>query len=82
MTLKVRIKLHEIMGKRRLNQSDVSRMTGISIQSIGKIFHEKVKELKFETLEKLGEGLNCNISDLLEFEEVPEKKSIVKKDKK
>ena len=60
-------KLSEIMGKRRINMSQLSRMTGLSRGAVFNIYHEKTSNIDFETMDKLCRALKCSVGDLFEF---------------
>ncbi len=54
------------MGKKKVTIEQVSQATGISRNTISKLYHDKdLTGIKFDTLEKLCEYFGCNISDLL-----------------
>jgi putative transcriptional regulator len=50
-----------------MKMSDLSRRTGIAKNSLSDLYHEKVKGVQFETLDKICKALNCSISDVLEY---------------
>ena len=54
-----------------MKMSELSRQTGIAKNSLSDLYHEKVKGVQFETLDKICHALNCSIADLLEY--VPDK---------
>jgi putative transcriptional regulator len=57
------------MGERKLHQADVVRGTGISKRIINELYHEKNKMIAFSTLEKLCSFFECNVGDILTYEE-------------
>lgn len=63
----VKIHLSRILGERRITQKKLSEMTGISQNSITKIYHEKVKGIDFNSIEKICTALDIEIKDLLEI---------------
>lgn len=53
--------------------SDLMKLSGISRNSINKLYKEsKIETAKLETLFKLCDTFNCKLSDLIEY--VPEEK--------
>jgi putative transcriptional regulator len=50
-----------------MKMSKLSRQTGIAKNSLFDLYHEKVKGVQFETLDKICKALNCSISELLEY---------------
>jgi DNA-binding Xre family transcriptional regulator len=55
------------MGERKMSIQDVHKQTGISRTTLTDIYYEKIKQMKFETIEKLCKAFNCKIGDLLEL---------------
>ena len=67
----IQILLSRLLGERKMKMSELSRQTGIAKNSLSDLYHEKVKGVQFETLDKICHALNCSIADLLEY--VPDK---------
>ncbi len=63
----IKIHLSRILGERRITQKKLFEMTGISQNSISKIYNEKVKGIDFDTIEKICTALDIEIKDLLEI---------------
>ena len=66
----IKVKLSAILGERRIKQSALVEMTGLSSLTINKLYHENVESIRFETLIRLCKALDCQVSDLLEY--IPE----------
>lgn len=47
------------------NKSDVARKTGLSRQTIIKIFNGTQKNPKIETIQKIAHALDCSVDELL-----------------
>lgn len=62
----IKCHLSKLIGERKLSIQKVHEATGISRTTLTDIYHEKVKQMKFETMQKLCDFLNCNVGDLLE----------------
>lgn len=63
----IKIRLSRIMGDCRKNIQKVSEETGLSRNTISMLYNEKAKRIDFQTLDKLCECLNCEISDIIEY---------------
>lgn len=61
--------LRRLMADRKIDDiSDLMKMSGISRNSINKLYKETVIETtKLETLFKLCDTFNCKLSDLIEY---------------
>ncbi|GHO85223.1 hypothetical protein KSZ_32290 [Dictyobacter formicarum] len=55
-----------------MKMAELSRKTGISKNALSLLYYEKTDSIRFETLAKLCDALNCQVSDLLEY--IPEDK--------
>ncbi len=64
----IRINLSTILGKKRITQADLSRKTGIRPATINEMYHEMTERINLVYLDKICEALECDISDLLEYE--------------
>lgn len=62
----IKCHLSRLLGEKRMKISDVSRITGISRQALTDLYYERVKGIRFDTLELLCLGLNCQVEDILE----------------
>ena len=69
----IKIYLSVLMGQKKVNLQNVSDATGLSRPTISNMYHEKIKSVNFETLEKLCTYFECKLSDLIEF--IPEEDS-------
>lgn len=47
------------------NKSEIARKTGLTRQTVVKIFNGVQKNPKLETLQKIAKTLNCTVDDLL-----------------
>lgn len=59
--------LSEIMGRKRLKIADVVAGTGLAINTVSGLYHDKVKRVDLETLDKLCDFLEVGIGDILEY---------------
>lgn len=56
------------MGEKKLKISDLSRDTGINRGTITRMYQETAERIELDVLDKLCNYLNCNVSDLFEFQ--------------
>ena len=52
-----------------MKMAELSRLTGINKNALSELYYEKVKAVRFETLDKICRALGCKIEDLLEYQE-------------
>ncbi len=65
----IRIHLGRLLGERKMKMAELSRLTGINKNALSELYYEKVKAVRFETLEKICRALGCRLEDLLEYQE-------------
>ena len=61
----IRILLSELLGKKRLAQSDLARKTGIRKNTINDLYWELTDRVSLEHLDLICEALGCELSDLI-----------------
>ena len=64
--------MRKIRESRQISQSELSKMSGVSLRSI-QLYEQKVNDIdkaQAQTLYKLAHALGCSIEDLLENPEV------------
>ncbi len=59
--------LSKIMGEKRINMRELHRNTGLSTNTIFRLYHNKTSNINFITLAKLCKALDCSVSDILEY---------------
>ena len=64
----VKIIIHEVLTTQCKSAYWLSKQTGISQFSIGKIVKGKTTSIKFDLLEKICLALNCEVGDILKIE--------------
>lgn len=67
--MKLITNLSTIMGKQRINQSELSRKTGIRQATIFQYYNDYWISIKREHIEKICHALNCTVSELFVFED-------------
>ncbi|MDD7350574.1 MAG: helix-turn-helix domain-containing protein [Christensenellales bacterium] len=63
------IKLHldEMMLKRKISLNELSEKIGLTLANTSNIKTGKIKAIRFSTLDKICEVLDCQPSDILEY---------------
>jgi len=61
------INLDVEMAKQKMKLTELSDRVGISIQNLSVLKTGKAKAIRFSTLEKLCEALDCTPGDLIEY---------------
>ncbi|MFB5192021.1 helix-turn-helix domain-containing protein [Alicyclobacillus fastidiosus] len=64
----IRVKLSELLGKRRKKVTELAEATGIHHNTLYRLYHEDSTRVDLAVLEKLCEYFNCRIEDLLEYD--------------
>ena len=59
--------LSRILGEKRMKMTELCRLTGLSKNTIYRMYHELTTTFNLETVDKLCNALDCNIQDLFEF---------------
>lgn len=60
------VNIDVMLAKRKMSVTELSERVGISITNISLLKNGKVKGLRFETLDKICEVLDCQPADILE----------------
>jgi putative transcriptional regulator len=69
------VNLDVMLARRKMRSRDLAARIGIAEQNLSLLKSGKVKGVRFETLEKICEVLECQPGDLLEYRpEAPEDK--------
>jgi len=59
--------LSMLMGIKRINIAELSRMTKLDFRTISNLYHDKTKGIDFDTLNKICWALECNAAELFEY---------------
>ncbi|AWB45299.1 Cro/Cl family transcriptional regulator [Paenibacillus sp. CAA11] len=65
----IKVHLSRIMGEKRVNIAELSRMTGLHRNGITRLYNEDTDGVKFETLDKICKVLGCRVGDVIEYVE-------------
>lgn len=63
------VNLDVMLAKRKMKVSDLAEQVGITLANISILKNGKAKAVRFETLDKICEVLECQPGDLLEYQE-------------
>lgn len=61
------VNLDVMLAKRKMRLIDLGEKIDISIPNLSILKTSKAKAIRFSTLEKICEALDCQVSDLLEY---------------
>ncbi len=65
------VNLDVIMAKRKMSSGELAERIGITPANLSILKNNKAKAIRFSTLEKICEALDCQPSDLLEYVKEP-----------
>ena len=60
-------KLSSLMGEKRYNIQYIYENTGIARATISNLYHDRVKRVDFETLNRLCELFDCVAGDIIQY---------------
>lgn len=56
-----------LLARKKLDKSDIVKMTGLDNHTINKIYKNKTTKISFSTLNKLCYALECTIDDIFSY---------------
>ena len=62
----IRIKLSEVLGRKKMTRKKLSELIGVRPNTIGDLYNEKVRKIDLDLLDRMCTVLACSVSDLLE----------------
>lgn len=62
------VNLDVMMAKRKMSLSELSEKVGITLANLSILKNNKAKAIRFSTLEAICEALDCQPSDLFEYQ--------------
>ena len=65
---KIIFRLDRMMVERKISLNELAERVGISNVNLSKIKNNKVTAVRFSTLAAICDALDCQVSDLLEFQ--------------
>ncbi|EGO88322.1 helix-turn-helix transcriptional regulator [Clostridium botulinum C] len=63
----VKFILKETLEKKDITRYKLSKLTGIDYNTLSKMFNNQATQIKLDTLNKLCNALDCEITDILEL---------------
>lgn len=63
----IKIKLSDLLGKHKMNQKTLSKLTNIRPATISKMYYEEVKRIDIKHINNICKAFECEISDLFEY---------------
>ena len=61
-------RLSRLLGERRMKLSELARLSGVSYQTLWKLYHDKTERADFETLNAICRALGVGVGDILEYQ--------------
>jgi putative transcriptional regulator len=71
--LPIIINLDVMLARRKMKLNDLADLIGITPQNLSVLKTGRARAIRFTTLEKLCEVLDCRPGDILDFEKIPDK---------
>jgi len=62
-------RLDRVLADRKMQLSELSEQVGVSLANLSNLKTGKVRAIRFSTLDKICEVLQCQPGDLLEYEQ-------------
>lgn len=69
----IKCRLSEILGRKRINIKQLSRMTGLAYPTVWNLYHEKTMRPDLRVVEQICQVLECQVGDLFEYVETKSK---------
>lgn len=63
----IRVNLDVMLAKRKMSVTELSERVGITMANLSILKNEKAKAIRFSTLDKICEVLECQPGDILEY---------------
>ena len=65
--MSIRINLDVVLAKKKMSVTELSEKVGITMANISILKNGKAKAIRFKTLDKICEVLECQPGDILEY---------------
>lgn len=65
---KIIVNLDVELAKNKMSLTELSEKVGITLPNLSILKNNKAKAIRFSTLEKICESLNCDVCDILKYE--------------
>lgn len=63
----IRIKISELLGVHKMTRKKLAELIGVRPNTIGDMYHENIKKIDVDVLNKICKTLNCKVEDILEY---------------
>ena len=64
----IRVNLDVMIAKRKMSVTELSEKVGITMANMSILKNGKAKAIRFSSLEKICEALDCQVGDILVYE--------------
>lgn len=64
---KIVVNLDVVLAKRKMSMTELANEVGVTIANLSVLKNNKAKAVRFSTLEKICEVLDCQPGDILEY---------------
>ncbi|MDO5063008.1 MAG: helix-turn-helix transcriptional regulator [Peptostreptococcaceae bacterium] len=64
----IKVNLDVIMAMRKMSVTELSERVGITMANMSILKNGKAKAIRFSTLEKICEALDCEVGDIIIYE--------------
>ena len=71
----IRIKISDLLGKHKMNQKTLSKITKIRPNTISKMYYEEIKRIDIKHIDSLCKAFDCEISELFEYIPTPDEEN-------
>jgi len=61
-------RLSRLLGERRMKLSELARLSGVSYQTLWKLYHDKTERADYATLDAICRTLDVGVGDILEYQ--------------
>ncbi len=65
--MRIIVNLDVMLAKRKMKLQDLAEAVGITVQNLSILKTGRAKAVRFSTLERICDALNCQPGDILEF---------------
>jgi len=60
-------RLSRLLGERRMKLSELAKLSGVSYQTLWKLYHDKTERADYATLNAICRALGVGVGDILEY---------------
>lgn len=63
----IRCNLSRLMGERKMNISDVARLSGLNRSTVSLLYHETATRVELDAVSRLCQLFQCDVGDMFEL---------------